>query len=207
MKGRRLKRGIIYTLYIILVLGFCTSLYFIEKGFDENKDNNTYVDKVAIDDADEPVVKTESVLIKPYTADGIEILSNYYDSAADETTQQNSIIYYDGTYMQNSGVIYGSENQFDVVAIYDGEVIKVDTTDLLGKVVEIQHSNDIISVYQLLGDVNVEVNQKVTQGAKIGVSSLSNIINNNKQQLYFELIVRGKLVNGEEYFGKKIEEI
>lgn len=206
MKKRRLKKGVVYTIYVLLGIGFCSSLYFIENKLAPEKQDINYVDKVILD-KEQPVVNVSEVLIRPYISDSVEILSNYYDNNADENTQQNSIIYYNNTYIQNSGTIYGQDDQFDVVAIYDGEVIKVDESSILGKVIEIRHSNDVISIYQLLGDVKVELNSKVKQGQKIGTSSLSNILGNNKQQLYFELAIRGQLVNGEQYFGKRLEEI
>lgn len=206
MKKRRLKKGVVYTIYVLLGIGFCSSLYFIENKLAPEKQDINYVDKVILN-KEQPVVNVSEVLIRPYISDSVEILSNYYDNNADENTQQNSIIYYNNTYIQNSGTIYGQDDQFDVVAIYDGEVIKVDESSILGKVIEIRHSNDVISIYQLLGEVKVELNSKVKQGQKIGTSSLSNILGNNKQQLYFELAIRGQLVNGEQYFGKRLEEI
>lgn len=206
MKKRVLKKGVIYSLYIVLGVILFGSLFYMGS-YIKYKDNDTkYVDETVTDEI-KPVVKSESVLIRPYTDNTVTILSNYYDYNSEESNQENSIIYYDNTYLQNTGVIYGSANSFDVVSIYDGEVIKVDDDDTLGKIVEIRHSNDIISVYQLLSEVNVSVNTTVKQGDKIGKSGTSNIVDNTKQQLYFELIVRGELLNGENYFGKKLGEI
>lgn len=204
---RRLKRNVVISLYVLGALAFCLGLYFIENGFTNKlQEETTYVDKVILD-KDEPVVKNDDVLSRPYNLEGIEILNSFYDISSDENSQQNSIIYYNNTYIQNSGVIYGSDSSFDVLAIYDGEVIKVEDTDLLGKVVEIRHSNDIVSIYQLLDSTNVTIGSLVNKGEKIGTSGLSNILNNNKHKLYFELALRGQLVNPEVYYGKKLGEI
>lgn len=43
---------------------------------------------------------------RPYQADGISLIKNFYDYKSEEENQQNSLIYYDGTYLQNSGVDY-----------------------------------------------------------------------------------------------------
>lgn len=206
MKKRVLKKGVIYGIYISLGILLTGSLFYIGTYTKYKDPESKYVDE-NIDDDVTPVVKKDPVLIRPYTDTSVTVLSNYYDYNGDESNQEGSIIYYDNTYLQNTGVIYGSSNAFDVVAIYDGEVIKVDDSDTLGKVVEVRHSNDIISVYQLLSEVDVSVNTTVKQGDKIGKSGTSNIVDNTKQQLYFELIVRGELLNGENYFGKKLGEI
>lgn len=206
MKERRLKKVVIYSLFGLLVMSLCTGLYLIEHNFSSTKEQVNYIDKTKVVN-EEPVMKEDKVLIKPYTSDNIEILSSFYDSNSDANNQQKSIIYYDNTYIQNNGVIYGQDSQFDVVAIYDGEVIKVEESDLLGKTIQIKHSDDLISIYQLLGSTDVSVNTKVVQGQKIGTSNVSNILNNNKQQLYFELVLKGKFVNAEQYFGKKLAEI
>lgn len=58
--------------------------------------------------------------------------------------------------MPNSGVDYGGKENFEVVSILDGTVIDVKEDDLLGKIVEIRHSNEMISVYQSLSEVTVK---------------------------------------------------
>ena len=67
--------------------------------------------------------------------------------------QENSIILFEDTYMQNSGVDYSLEEVFDVICILDGSVISVKEDNLLGTTVEVRHSNDLISVYQSLSEV------------------------------------------------------
>lgn len=206
MKERKLKKVVVYGLYSILLLCFCTGLFFIERSLNKDKTKVNYVDKTILE-KEVPVVKKDSFFTKPFKDETIEVLSNFYDYKAEETNQQNSIIYFDNTYMQNSGIIYGKVEAFEVLAAYDGEIIKAEETELLGKVVEIRHSNDVISIYQLLSETKVQVGQTVKQGDVIGTSGQSNILNSDKQQLYFELAVRGEFVNAENYYGKKLNEI
>ena len=65
----------------------------------------------------------------------------------------------------------------------------------------------MISVYQFLENIIISPNKIVKQGEKIGESGISNLVDNTKQQLYFELLVHGSLVDAEEYYGKSINEI
>ena len=114
---------------------------------------------------------------------------------------------YEDTYMQSSGVSYGGVDNFDVVAILDGTVISVEKDDILGNVVQIQHSNDLISVYQSLKDVKVKLNDTVKQGTVIGSAGESNIDKSLGNHLYFELINKNSIVNPELYFDKLLSEI
>ena len=79
--------------------------------------------------------------------------------------------------------------------------------ELLGKIVEIKHNNDVISVYQSLGEVSVKKGDAVSQGQNIGKSGTSNISKDLGSHLHFELIVKGQTVNPEEYYDKNISEL
>ena len=114
---------------------------------------------------------------------------------------------FENTYLQNTGVIYGCNDTFDVVSILDGTVIDVKEDNLLGKIVEVKHSNDMISIYQSLSEVLVKKDDIIKQGDVIGKSGTSNMFRDIGNHLYFELIYKGKNVNPEEYYDKKIEEL
>ena len=109
--------------------------------------------------------------------------------------------------MQNSGVLYNSENEFSIVSILDGEVIELKKDNILGYIVEIKHDNNLISTYQGLKSVNVKKGEEITQNTLIGKSGEINLDVNLKNALLFELIKDGKYVNPELYFNKKIKEL
>ena len=205
MKQRKLKKSVIYVLSVALLGGAIGGTYLINNSL--NDDNSKYVSDPILENIIPVVSSSSSKIIRPYVDSNVSILNNYYDYRSDENSQINSIIFYNNTYMQNTGIVYGNDNEFDIVAIYDGEVIRVEDSDLSGKIVEIKHSNDVISVYQLMSNVNVSVNTIVKQGDKIGKSGISNLVDNTKNQLYFELIIRGELVNAENYYDKTIDEL
>lgn len=209
MESRRLKKSIVYVLYgvgFIILVGLA---YLIEGAFTSNKledDENTYVNSTIFDET-VPVVASDTKIIKPYTDSEIKILKDYYDYKADETVQQNSILVYDKTYLQSSGVSYGGKEDFDVVSILDGTVISVKEDELLGNVVEIKHENNMISVYQSLKDVTVKENDTVKQGQVIAKGGTNNLSKDLGSHLYFELIIDGKIVNPANYYDKTLNEL
>ncbi len=210
MTKRRIKRPVIYGIYAFVFALMIGAVYLVESKMNQtsfNQDQNYDYVSDTITEEDIPVVDTKEVVIRPYTDTEITIKKDYYDYKADATKQENSIIYYENTYMQNSGISYGGKDSFDVVAILDGTVSDVKDDELLGKIVEIKHNNDVISVYQSLGEVSVKKGDAVSQGQNIGKSGTSNISKDLGSHLHFELIVKGQTVNPEEYYDKNISEL
>ena len=167
----------------------------------------TYITSSTLVDEIIPVVGENKTIIRPYVDNDIKVLQNFYDYKDDKNTQENSLIYYEGTYLQNSGVDYGKESTFDVVSIQDGTVINVGEDNILGKIVEVQYTNEIIASYQCLGDVVIKKNDKVSQGQKIGTSGTCNISKSLGNHLHFELTNKGEIINPENIYDKNINEI
>ena len=210
MKKYKLKKSAIIGIYSLALVAFLGTMFVIEKSFFEQNLSDSEYDYVSqtIFDDDVPVVSTTPTIIRPYTDKEIKIVKDFYDYKADEEKQKNSIIYYESTYLQNSGVSYGGkEDVFDVVAILDGTVINVKDDKTLGKIVEIRHSNDMISVYQSLSETTVKKDDEIKQGTVIGKSGPSNISKELNNHLHFELIIKGQIVNPENYYDKKVDEL
>ena len=211
MKKRVLRKWVVYGVYALTFLSVFSSIYFIEKSlapeytFNNDKDY-VYVSKTIFDN-EVPVVASGTQIIRPYKATDVEIAKNYYDYKADADTQKKALLYYEDTYLQNSGVEYKGSDNFDVVSILTGTVISIKNDNILGNVVEVRHDNDMISVYQSLSDVKVTENQEIKQGDIIGKSGTNNISKSLGDHLHFELIINGQNVNPEEYYNKNINEI
>ena len=109
--------------------------------------------------------------------------------------------------MPSSGVSYGKDSEFDVLAILDGKVIKVSEDDTLGNIITIEHDNGIVSTYESIKDIKVKEGDTVKQGDIIATSSVANISSDLKNHLYFELSIKNDVVNPENYFDKSIDEI
>lgn len=210
MKKYKLKKPAIIGIYGTALVAFLGIMFVVEKSFFDQSLKDTDYDYVSqtIFDKDVPVVSTTPTIIRPYTDKEVKIVKDFYDYQADEEKQKNSIIYYESTYLQNSGISYGGkEKAFDVVAILDGIVVDVKDDKTLGKIVEVRHSNDMISVYQSLSEVTVKKDDEIKQGTIIGKSGSSNISKELNNHLHFELIIKGQVVNPEKYYDKKVDEL
>ena len=153
-----------------------------------------------------PVISEQentSAIMRPYTADKVEIGKSFYDYNSDETTQEGSVIYYENTYIQNTGVDYTSKEEFDVNAIADGTVISVTKDDIVGTTVKIEHANNMISIYQSIKDVKVKENDQVTIGQVIGKSGTNSIGSELGNHLHFELYQDDILVDPEAKFNSQ----
>ena len=207
---RRLKRPVVYSLYAIgisMLIGGIVLLEISSKKLDSKNPDYQYVSKTGITREDIPVVNTKTTIIRPYTDSDVKIVKNYYNYQGTEDEQKESIIYYEDTYMPSSGVSYGKDEEFDVVAILDGKVTKVSNDDTVGNIITIEHENGIVYTYESIKDITVKEGDTVKQGDKLATSSTANITSDLKNHLYFELSVKAIIVNPEDYFDKSIDEI
>lgn len=212
MTNRRLKKPVLYGIYVSSVFLILGTIFLIEgmlskDSFKDNKeDRPTYVSDTIFSE-DIPVVGEETKIIRPYTDTEIKIVKNYYDYQGVAESQVDSILYHENTYLQNSGVSYGGKEGFDVVAILDGTIIDIKEDPLLGNIVQIEHSNEMISIYSSLGEINVKKGDKVKQGVVLGKSGTNNIAKDLGSHLDLELIIKGQTVNPESYYDKSVSEI
>lgn len=189
------------TFYITLVV---SNMLTKKTPIQENKTQNIdYVSETILDN-EQPVINETLKMQKPYTNESVTIGKYFYDYQGESDKQENSITYHDNTYIQNSGVDYILEESFDVVSILSGTVTSVTTDDLLGKVVEIKHDNNYVSVYQSLSTVNVKKGDTVTQGQVIGKSGTNEIDKDMGNHLHFELYIKGQVVDPTLYLDKEI---
>lgn len=212
MTKRNLKNLTVPTIYALALLVFGTSMYLIQsvvnnKTFEDNNDNMEYVDKEIVNDNIYiPVVSETNIIIKPYINEEVSISKSFYDYTGATEQQENSIIYYENTYMQNSGIDYKHTEMFEIVAILDGTVIEVTNNEILGTTIKIRHENDLISTYQSLANINVKVDDVIARGQVIGTSGTCSLYS-SESNLHFELTYQGKNVNPEEYYNKSTDEL
>ena len=185
-----LKPFVLPTLYITLIVGLmmftAKSLY---KSSTPQEKEVEQVSEFIFDDAI-PVISADDVyILNPYSGDKVEEKIGYYNYQDDKEKQEKSIIQYENTYLQNTGITYTSEKEFNVIAIQDGKVTKVYENEILGNVVEITHEK-IISVYQMVNNVKVKEGDEVKAGDIIATSGVSKL-NEKGHNLHFEIIKDG----------------
>lgn len=147
-----------------------------------------------------PTINETKAIIRPYTSQEVSATIPFYNIDGTNDEQAAALIYYEGIYMQNTGVLYTSNNAFDVVSILDGTVKNVKEDSLMGNIVEIEHTNSLTTVYQSLGEVKVKVGDKVSQGDVIATSGQNKITTDTSNALHFEVFYKGEVFNPEEFY-------
>ena len=211
MNKRNLKLYAVPAIYVFAIIILGTSMVLIGRIINNHKfkgnEEMEYVDKEIVTDNEYiPVVNTQPTIRKPFLIDNITINKTFYNQEDDKNNQEKSIIEYQGTYMQNTGVDYKYNEVFDIVSILDGTVIEVTDNDVLGKTIKIRHNNDLISTYQSLSEVSVKVDDTVLNGQVIGKSGTCSLYSKDNN-LHFELSYQGKNIDPEKTYNKTEDEL
>lgn len=205
MKKLKLKKHVLPI--VIMTVCLLTILFTVSnknmKEVVSKQQNLNYVSGTIIS-KDMAVINTTTKVLMPYLDQTVRIGKNYYDYKGNQEEQEKSIIYHENTYIQNSGVDFVHDNQFDVITVLDGTVINIKEDEILGKVVEVQHNNDYITVYQSLSEVNVKKGDIISQGHVIGKSGINTLDKELGNHLHFELYIGGQVVNPMNYLNKEV---
>ncbi len=202
-----LLHGIVISIVALICLisyAVTTSLTVTES---KKQENLEYVSYEILTDNIMPVSKEEQTtgnttldIVKPYQDENVKVGKNYYDYKEEEKSQEDAIIYYKNTYMQNTGVDYTNDKDFEINAIGDGKVISITTDDITGTTIKIEHNNNIVSVYQSVKNPQVKEKDEVKKGQIIATSGKNNINSDLGTHLHFELYKDNILVNPENFF-------
>lgn len=202
-----LLHGIVISIVALICLisyAVTTSLTVTES---KKQENLEYVSYEILTDNIMPVSKEEQTtgnttldIVKPYQDENVKVGKNYYDYKEEEKSQEDAIIYYKNTYMQNTGVDYTNDKDFEINAIGDGKVISITTDDITGTTIKIEHNNNIVSVYQSVKNPQVKEKNEVKKGQIIATSGTNNINSDLGTHLHFELYKDNILVNPENFF-------
>ena len=213
MKKRKLKGFVLPTVYILVIAVLFISISFLGNTLQSqiNYDEDLSVNALQEEDAT-PVIKNEeevkeSKIVKPFTSEKVSVSKSYYSKEDDEKTQQNSLVYYEQTYLQNSGILYSADETFDIINVYDGTVTNVSKDEILGNVVEITHNPNLKTVYYSLGEIAVAKDDVITGGTIIGKSG-DNLLDDEKDNcLLFEVYYNGNAIDPEEFYSMDITKL
>ncbi len=211
MKKLKLKSWVVPALYAISLGVIFVSIIFIgrvmttdyEKGPDTNYVPDTFLD----DDTTSVVEITNETVNHPYLLENVSVAKDFYDKDGTQESQMNSLIYYKNTYMENTGVLYTSNEEFDVVSVLDGNVTSITKDEILGNVVEVTHSTELITIYHCLGDVSVKVGDTLKQNDVIGKSGRVNIDKGYENALLFEVNFKGQILNPNSFYLMKVADL
>ena len=202
MKKRKLRGFVLPSIYIITIVALAISLTLLTRNImfsSPTVDNYDYSVNVFNEDEEQTQLVNENVPSvtkpsKPYIGENVTVTKEFYDIQGTPENQEQALIYYENTYMQNSGVLYSSENSFDIVTVLDGKVAEIKEDEILGNVLVIDHGNELKSTYQSLNDIKVKVGDEVKQGDIIAQSGENKLNNSSKNSLLFEVYNKGQLI-------------
>lgn len=209
---KKYSKYLLPSLYIgvIAVMIVCATLVVGGiKSFVETKTDIKYVlDDVFDGDNISPVMKNDSnLIIRPYISDKVKIGKYFYDYETDNKKQEESIIVYENTYLQNNGVDYISEESFDIVSVLDGEVIGIEDSEIYGKILTIKHNDNLETIYSNIGNILVNVGYKVAQGEIIATSDKYKLDTKVNSMLHFEVHYKGDIMDPENLYTLKVSDL
>ena len=206
----RLKGWVVACIYVISIGAIVSSMVLLGKnlkGSFYTEDNLSYVYHGIFEDP-VPVVKyKDDKIIKPFNSEDVNVLKKYYDKDAESNVQEESLLFYQNTYMPNTGILYSNKESFDVVSVLDGTVESVVADEIMGNIVTVKHSNNLTTVYQCLNEVHVMTGDLIKQGDVIGTSGINKLESSSENMLLFEVIKGGEYINPDTFYNMKIEEL
>ncbi len=213
MKKRKLKGFVLPSIYIITIIVLAIGITFFANNLMEKEPSNTNIEYDSsvfnqTEESEEINVNNEvdNQISKPYIGTDVTISKDYYKEDDTPENQEKALIYYENTYMKNTGILYASENVFDVIAVTDGTVKEIKNDEILGTVLTLEGKNGLTCIYYTLGEVLVKEKDEVKQNDILAKSGQSQI-ETTKQTLLFETYLDGALTDPNNIFGKKIEEL
>ena len=200
MKKMKLRKYVLPTIYVLIILVTFLSVSLINNHLLKNVTNYNYSKSIMKD-------VTKNVLSeilpdkfeRPYLSENVKLLSGFYSKDYDDESQKNSLIVYQNTYMPSSGTFYASQDDFDVVSVYDGKVKSIKKDEMLGDTVEVQHSDNLTTIYYSLKDVTVRENDDIKKGTIIGKATSNNLVT-DKNVLFIEVYLKGKQIDPEKFY-------
>ncbi|HLS60695.1 MAG TPA: M23 family metallopeptidase [Virgibacillus sp.] len=161
------------------------------------------------EDAEAVLEQQEDIQMPVADQEQAEIVTKFYDYNAEQEDQEDGLVLYNNRYYQSEGIDIASADgeAFDVTASLSGTVTEVKEDPLQGHIVVLSHANDVTTYYASLGEVNVDVDSKVTQGDVIGTAGKSLFGKDNGTHLHFQLRKDGNGLDPETYFGQPLSKL
>lgn len=205
------KRWVFPAIYLtcaaLIVAG---ALWFQNKHDGKTKKDEYEYSQSGTSQHNEPAVPVNEAVEKftmpVLDANSVEIKTPFYDDNASKEEQEAALVFYDNTYYPNHGIdiIRKDGKTFDVTASLSGTVTKAEKDPILGNVVEIDHENGVVTVYQSLADMKVKAGDTVEQGQVIGKAGQSQFNQEAGIHAHFEIRKDGKPVNPIDYIDKPL---
>ncbi|WP_338450191.1 M23 family metallopeptidase [Niallia oryzisoli] len=139
----------------------------------------------------------------------VKIQKKFYEDNAKAEEQEAALVVYQNQYHPNTGIDITVKDgeAFDVIASLSGTVTRVEEDALLGNVIEIQHSDDIVVQYSSVKNMKVEVGDEIEQGQALATAGQSLFNEEAGTHVHFEIRKNGVPVNPEKFLNKPVSEL
>lgn len=167
-------------------------------------DESAEVSDVTNNDEAAPDERTLEVLAEGETLQwpvvdrsGLEIVLPHYDADAPSEERQQALLVSGTTYMPHMGIDLARPDNaaFDVTAAMSGKVTVAEQHPTNGYVVEIEHPDGLVTVYQSLSEIRVKAGDEVKQGTVIAKAGRSELEKDLGVHLHFEIRENGTPIN------------
>ncbi len=191
----------ISALSLVLAIAVATTTYFFTQDQAGEDDIPVSTDHVSI-----PVISLpmqEELAKRPYHVEA-SIVLDFYGERESEVPNMTK---FEGTYRANQGIDYACDDtEFDVLAIFSGEVIDVKEDPLFGHSCTIK-SGELTITYQSLKDMRLTVGSEIKQGEAISLASAN--IYNKELGNHVHIVVEknGIPIDPESIYGKSLAEL
>lgn len=206
MKKRKLKGFVLPTLYLLITISIFTSVVLLGNNLSLKDTNYNYGTEALKDNVESVIVEDEiasSNIAEPVDKDKATASIHFYSKDDTSDVQEQSLIYYENTYIPNTGTLYTSDEPFEVKSVFEGKVTDILDDEFFGKYIVVEHTKNLRTYYYGLEEIEVEVGDEITSGGVLGISKVNEIINNKKSFL-LEVYHNNELINPETFIGTKI---
>ena len=213
MKRRKLRGYVLPSIYGLVVVFVFLTVYFLNNSLTfeapmEKEEEKTVVQQTGQTDNEIVVVNpVPDKPMKPYNKESVEISKSFYKKEDDATNQQKSLIYYENTYMQNTGVLYTSDESFEILASVDGTVKEIKDDEILGTVVTVEYNAKVTTTYYSLSNVKIKAGDSIKVGDIIGTSGKNKLEDEKDNCLLFEVYMNGNLIDPIEFLEISLEDL
>ncbi|WP_242694832.1 M23 family metallopeptidase [Pseudogracilibacillus auburnensis] len=205
------KRWVFPAVYLVSAALLITLIVWYQGSLDKTTETpevaeNTN-DKAGID---EPVIEVnqsfENIEMPVSDEDSVSIVTEFFDSNASADQQEAALIVDGNKYRPSMGIDISQNDgqEFDVTASLSGKVIDVRQDAFLGNVIEVDHGEGIVTVYQSVKDIKVKAGDAVGQGDVLAKSSVSELNKTAKNHVHFEIRKDNNALNPHTYFGQPL---
>lgn len=202
--------GIVVT-SIAIAFVVCVSLIISNEGADTpvNKQSNSInaVESVMPQESTTPEQQKIEKIRMPFSIDAT-IARYFFDSSDSIEIKSQALVNYENKFVPSLGVDYTFENKpFEVVAAFKGIVVEKVNDSLYGLTVIIENEEGLRAHYSGLSEVNVYVDQQVSQGQVIGTSGESVINASLGNHLHFAIEFEDNFINPLKVYDKTVSEV